>query len=234
MDLHTIQIIHYVALAVMMVVYAIRILWFLSFPAGRERQPPTGTGSVNSKAGIIYSWLNVASPKGMESYRTHWFLYLQFVVFHLGVVAAITMSFVIADFSILMNNAAVVLTFRVLIWGACAVGVMRIIRRFTDKYVRAISSPDDYFSVILLTVWFGVAAAAAPFGVPSLQAEGSTLLIIYFAVQTFFLLYVPFSKISHYLYYPFTRYYLGKSLGRRGVFPLKHTAGQPTTAGADR
>jgi hypothetical protein len=30
---------------------------------------------------------------------------------------------------------------------------------------------------------------------------------------------VPFSKISHYLYYPFTRYWLGRSLGHRGSMP---------------
>jgi hypothetical protein len=41
---------------------------------------------------------------------------------------------------------------------------------------------------------------------------------------------VPFSKISHYLYYPFTRYYLGKSLGYRGVYPIHHDGGQPTPA----
>ena len=32
---------------------------------------------------------------------------------------------------------------------------------------------------------------------------------------------VPFSKIGHYLYYPITRYYLGRSLGYRGVFPIQ-------------
>jgi hypothetical protein len=36
--------------------------------------------------------------------------------------------------------------------------------------------------------------------------------------------YVPFSKISHYLYYPFTRYYFGKSMGYRGVYPLKRSS----------
>ena len=46
MSLHTIQVIHYIALGVMMAVYVVRILWFLKFPAGKERQPPTGTGSV--------------------------------------------------------------------------------------------------------------------------------------------------------------------------------------------
>lgn len=224
MSLHTIQLIHYAALVVMIVVYIIRIRWFLKFPAGAERQAPTGTGSVVNRRGIWYSWLNVANPRGMESYRKHWILYIQFILFHLGVVAAITMSFVIADFSSLMKSAAVVTAFSILLWGACGVGVIRIVRRVGDKHMRAISSPDDYFSLFLLTVWFGLAALAAPFGPPAKQAGGEGLLIAYYAIQTFFLLYVPFSKISHYLYYPFTRYYLGKSLGRRGVYPMERGA----------
>ena len=40
-------------------------------------------------------------------------------------------------------------------------------------------------------------------------------------LTAFFLFYVPFSKISHYIFYPFTRWYLGKTLGHRGVYPLK-------------
>ena len=59
-------------------------------------------------------------------------------------------------------------------------------------------------------------------------------MLAYFFLTAFFLIYVPFSKISHYLYYPFTRYYLGKSLGRRGVFPMKRAADQTAAAGADR
>jgi len=219
MNLHTIQMIHYAALVVMTVVYVFRLTWFFRFPAGKERQPPTGVGSVVNRRGILYSWFIVANPTGMESYRKHWFVYAQFVVFHIGVVAAITMSFVIADVPALMDSAAVVTFFSVTIWCACGVGVLRIIRRVGSRYLRAISSPDDYFSVVLLTIWFAVAASAAPYGPAAKQAAGESMLITYYAVQTFFLLYVPFSKISHYLYYPFTRYYLGKSLGRRGVYP---------------
>ena len=44
MDLHTIQVIHYIALGVMVAVYTVRVLWFLRFPAGKERRAPTGTG----------------------------------------------------------------------------------------------------------------------------------------------------------------------------------------------
>jgi nitrate reductase gamma subunit len=221
MSLHTIQMIHYAALAVMSIVYALRIMWFLKFPAGKERQAPTGTGSVNPRRSILYSWFIVANPTGMESYRRHWILYVQFIVFHVAVVAAIVMSFIVADFAGLMNSQGLTLLFQILLWGGFAVGVMRGIRRVGSKYMRAISSPDDYFSLFLLTVWFAMAALAAPYGAPEMQAAGNTILILYYSVQTFFLLYVPFSKISHYLYYPFTRYYLGKSLGRRGVWPLK-------------
>ena len=45
--------------------------------------------------------------------------------------------------------------------------------------------------------------------------------LAYFFLTAFFLVYVPFSKISHYLYYPFARWYLGRTLGHRGVMPLK-------------
>jgi hypothetical protein len=50
---------------------------------------------------------------------------------------------------------------------------------------------------------------------------GQWHLITYFILTAFFLVYVPFSKISHYLYYPFTRYYLGKTMGHRGIYPMR-------------
>ena len=63
--------------------------------------------------------------------------------------------------------------------------------------------------------------AFAFFAVPNSTAGGEWHLLVYFWMTAFFLVYVPFSKISHYLYYPFTRYYLGKTMGHRGVYPLK-------------
>ena len=83
--------------------------------------------------------------------------------------------------------------------------------------MRAISSPDDHFSLWLLTVWFFFAFLAAP----NSTANGEWHLIMFFLLTAFFLIYVPFSKISHYLYYPFTRFWFGKSMGYRGVYPLK-------------
>jgi hypothetical protein len=47
------------------------------------------------------------------------------------------------------------------------------------------------------------------------------MLIAFFGLTAFFLVYVPFSKISHYVYWPFIRYYVGKHLGHRGAYPTK-------------
>lgn len=211
---HTLQ---EVALLIMATVYTLRLIWLMRFKAGKERQAPTGIGSVKPNKSIIYSWLNIGMPGSMESSRTKKFLYAQFVVFHLGVVAAIGLSFIIPYAPGLLESAAMVLILQAMIGAAFLVGLIRIVRRVGNKHMRAISTPDDYFSLFLLTVWFGFAF----FAVPNNWQDGEGVLLTYFLLTAFFLIYVPFSKISHYLYYPFTRYYLGKTLGRRGVYPMR-------------
>jgi hypothetical protein len=79
------------------------------------------------------------------------------------------------------------------------------------------SSPNDYCSLILLIVWLAFSFFAAP----NRPEDNKGALLGYFSLTAFFLVYVPFSKISHYLYYPFSRWYLGKTLGHRGVYPVK-------------
>ena len=204
-----------VALVFMALVYTTRIIWFLRFKAGGERQAPTGSPNTTPAKGILYSWGNVAMPWAMESTRTKKFMYAQFVIFHLGVTAAIALSFIIPYAKNLLEIPLVVPVLQGLIGAAFVVGIMRIIRRVASPYMRAISSPDDYFSLVLLTVWFLSAVIAAP----NDDSGGEWHLLSFFILTAFFLIYVPFSKISHYLYYPFTRYYFGKTMGHRGVVP---------------
>ena len=211
---HTLQ---ELALGFMALVYVTRIAWFLRFRAGGDRQAPAGTPGTGRAPGILYSWGIVAMPWAMESTRRHRWLYGQFVVFHLAVVAAIALSFGIPYAPGGLEHPAMVVAFQAAIGAGFLVGLMRIVRRFGDRYMRAISSPDDYFSLVLLTVWFAFGALAAP----NDPSRGEGVLLAFFLLTAFFLIYVPFSKISHYLYYPFTRYYLGRTLGHRGVFPLR-------------
>jgi nitrate reductase gamma subunit len=209
-----------IALAIMAIVYIIRLSWLLRFKAGKERQPATGLAGTNITRGILYSWANIAMPWAMESTRTKFLIYAQFVIFHLGVAAAIGLSFIIPYAPFMLENQTIVLALQIIIGAACLMGVLRIIRRVGDKYMRAISSPDDYFSLLLLTVWFFFATLSVPHN----YANGEGIILTYFIMTAFFLIYVPFSKISHYLYYPFTRYYFGKTMGYRGTYPVKHVA----------
>ena len=211
---HTLQ---EIALTFMALVYLARLVWLLRFTAAKERQAPTGRKGTTPTKGFIYSWANIVMPWAMESTRTKRFLYLQFIVFHLGVTAAIALSFIIPYGPELLRSSTLVVICRVIIGAAFVVGVMRFIRRISNMYMRAISSPDDYFSLMLLTVWF----AFAFMSVPNKTDSGEWHLLAYFILTAFFLVYVPFSKISHYLYYPFTRYYLGKTMGHRGTYPFQ-------------
>lgn len=208
-----------VALTFMGTVYCLRLLWlFTRFKAGKERQPPRFPGGAGTNRGILCSWAMIAMPWAMESYRKRLFLWIQFALFHLAVAAAITLSFVIPyGPGLLERHPWLTTLFQVPIAAGFLMGVVRLVRRIGSRYMRAISSPDDYFSIVLLVVWLAFGFLAAPN-----DYKGSEFpLLAFFILTAFFLVYVPFSKISHYLYYPFTRYYLGKSFGRRGVYPLR-------------
>jgi nitrate reductase gamma subunit len=206
-----------VALVIMAVVYTARLIWLFRFKPTGDRQARSGRMNTNAAKGAAYSIFNVAMPWAMESTRKNFFFWIQFVVFHIGVTIAIAVSFIIPYLPWLLELPLVVPMFQTIIAGAFLVGCYRILRRIFNPYMRALSSPDDYFSLILLTVWFYFAF----FAVPNNITNGEGLMLAYFLTTAFFLIYVPFSKISHYLYYPFMRYWLGRTLGYRGVFPIE-------------
>ncbi|RJP72819.1 MAG: hypothetical protein C4532_05370 [Candidatus Abyssobacteria bacterium SURF_17] len=210
-----------IALSFMALVYIFKVKWILSFKAGKERQAPTGNPRTTAQKGAVYSLFNIFMPWSMPSTRQHPFFYLQFGIFHVAVGTSIAMSIIIPYFPQLIANEAVIFALQVLFGLGCVIGLGRFIRRTVSPYIRAISTPDDYFSVALLTVWLAFAFMAAP----NNRAETEFWLLGYFFLTAFFLFYVPFSKISHYIFYPFTRWYLGKTLGRRGVYPLPLNAG---------
>ncbi len=209
--------VQYAALAFMALVYTVRIIWILKFTAPAESTPARGSHS----AGISHAMMNIAMPWQLESYRRKPLRYVEFVVFHVAVAVAIAASIIrpetditLGAHSSLWNDYPII---GLVCAGICAAavvaGVLRLIRRISRPEMRIISSPDDYFSMILLNCWL----AAGVFGLQAAAPVWAT--VAFFVLTTFFLVYVPFSKISHYLYYPFNKWYIGKHLGHRGVYP---------------
>lgn len=203
------------ALAFMVLVYILRILWILRFRAVRERTFPAGRANT---AGFL-SLANVARPWAMESTRKNPGFYTQFVVFHVGIAAAIVATFIIPYVPHLFELQAVVNVFRFLIAASFLTGLVRLYRRISRSSLRLVSTPDDYFSLILLIFYLAVAFLA----VPNDYRVKEWPLVMFFGLTVVLLIYVPFSKIGHYLYYPFARFILGQTMGHRGVAASKRS-----------
>ena len=172
---HTLQ---EIALVFMAIVYALRVRWLLKFKAGKERQLKTGSPDTSRRKGILYSWANIMMPWAMESTRTKMFIYIQFALFHIGVVAAIGLSFIIPYAPSVLAIPYMVTIIQVFTGLACLIGISRMIRRVSGKHMRAISTPDDYFSLILLTVWFFFTTLSVP-------NNGGWIQMTYFIMTAF-------------------------------------------------
>ena len=60
--LHTAEVVHWITLCVMGIVYTTRVWWLMNFKAGKDRSPPGGGGRTSAKRGAYYSLANVAMP----------------------------------------------------------------------------------------------------------------------------------------------------------------------------
>jgi len=220
--LHTAEVVHWAALIVMTCVYTARLVWLFRFKAGGDRSAPANQDNTNRQKGAIYSMANVVMPWSMESTRQGFVFYLSFVLFHLGITAGFALAFT-STFELTRN----ILVIPVVSWvmaavliAGFAVSIYRVLRRLFRPLMRLISTPDDYFSLFMLTTWLGLGVATQFHIMGRAGFSSETILVAYLYLTSFFLIYVPFSKISHYLYYPFTRLWLGRALGHRGSMPV--------------
>ncbi len=202
--------VQYVCLAFMATMYAIKVRQLLKKPFPPEKAELKG----DRVAGAIYSLANVLRPWEMESTRKHYYFYIEFMIFHIGVALTIGSTFFIPLTPWIMTP--VVSTVIMVSMGlAFLIGLRRIYRRVTVPEIRIISSPDDYFAIILMTIFFAVGMGAMWNWING--RPESEWMWVFFLMTTFFLLYVPFSKISHYVLYPFGRINFGMIFGGRGV-----------------
>ena len=215
--LATAEMIHWYALGFMGLVYTIRLFWILSFKAGRDRQAPGESHGNTTLYPAVYSIANVAMPWVMESTRQNFAFWLNFALFHICAFSGIFFAIISSAYRPLVEIKVIGFYFVAIFAVGLVVGIYRVARRITSPVLRLVSSPDDYFAMMTLTVWFalGVPASLHMLG----MVANVNFMVAFLIVTSFFLIYVPFSKISHYLYYPFTRYYIGKTLGHRGSMP---------------
>ncbi len=199
------QLTHEIGTAVLVLLYALRLVILLR---RRRAQDIAGNAKGEIWRGVVDAFVTIVAPWKMESTRKRWTRYVEFIVFHLGVFANILLSFVIAYAPQVLTAPVRGVAFA-LIAAAVIAGSLRLYRRARRPEMRIISSPDDYIALALVLLFLAT-------GLPALLGWEPGL-IAYFIIAAFFLVYEPFSKVRHYVYYPFARYFYGAAFGRRGV-----------------
>jgi len=167
----------------------------------------------NPKMGVLQSYGSIFMPWSMESSRKHGWRWLFFGLYHIGALVAIVNTFTM-PFAPQFMTSKVSMLFAILIAPSVLVGLIKLIQRITKPELRHISTFDDYFSLITLEFFLF-------FGVMALTLNTPFWRTWYFIITAFFLFYVPFSKISHYIYFFFAHVLTGWRYGYRGIVPQK-------------
>ncbi|MFC2038464.1 hypothetical protein ACFLUG_01675 [Chloroflexota bacterium] len=202
-----------IALSWMAVMYIIKSIQLSRLPMSRERGPQQG----NPSAGVLTVYSRMFIPWSMESSKKHFWRWFEFGLYHIGAFIAILNTFT-TPFAPSMMTVPVRILFAVLIAPAFLLGIIKLVRRFTDKALRMVSNVDDYFSVVTLELFFLSGVLALLLNTPLWNTT-------YFLIAAFFLFYVPFSKISHYIYFFFAGVITGSRYGWRGVAPQARRSG---------
>ena len=155
---------------------------------------------------VLFAFTLGMAPWEKESTRIHWIAYLRGIFFHIGIFMA---------FGLLLASPWLSLIPKWIIWLAAVAtglgaifGFAGIFMRLNGPNERALSLPDDYFSVFLTSLFIMLAFVTLvwPVALPA------------FYVMTGLIgAYIPISKIRHCVYFFYSKFFFGMSFGRRGV-----------------
>ena len=199
------QLIHEIGTVILVLLYLVRLAVLLRRRSARNlASNPKG----EIRRGTVDAFLTIIAPWRMESTQKHWARYAEFAIFHLGVFLCIALSFVIAYAPDVLSPPVRSVLF-VLLAASFVAGGLRLIRRARLPEMRVISSPDDYVALVMVLLFLFTGLLTLVGWRPGMVA--------YFIIAALFLVYEPFSKIRHYIYYPFARCFYGAAFGRRGV-----------------
>ena len=196
-----------IALAWLAVMYAIKAFQLSHLNMPWEKAPAKGS----PVSGVFHSYAAIFLPWSMESSKKHFWRWVEFGAYHVGAGIAILNTFT-TPFAPGMMTGPVRLVFAILIAPAVFLSVVKLARRLARPEMRLISTPDDYFSLVSVGAYLLSAIVA-------LLVDSTVARVVYFFITAAFLFYVPFSKISHYVYFLFAGMATGSRYGRRGVRP---------------
>jgi hypothetical protein len=151
------------------------------------------------------------APWAKESARRHWVAYIRGIILHVGVFLAA--AFLIASPWLAQMVWPLRLSLATLFAIGALLGLAGFWIRLADPTMRLLSTPDDYFSLALVTLFLASAAMAV---------VGPDFLPAFWATSGITLAYAPFGKIKHFIFFIYERVIIGLFFGRRGVLEWTH------------
>lgn len=229
-------IFHWLLIAALVFCFVSCLRWFLKL----IKQPKDYADPKGSVAdGVTFSCTKAMLPTHKESAYLHLPTYIAGIIYHIGTFTSIILLLLQLIFTnfmlpytgncemgdgtscfIFSSNWTFVVYLRLFFAVALAVsslcGVAILIKRFTNKELKALSNIDDYLSNIFVTLFqmFSAIVMVAPYSTwtqPALFIMGTILFI-----------YMPLGKLRHVIYFLSARYQLGAFYGKRGVWSMKN------------
>jgi nitrate reductase gamma subunit len=198
------QMIAAAALVFSLAAFAWRLRIFNRLAAPADRSPARG----DVGQGVLYAYTLGMAPWSKESTRRHWASYLRGVAFHLGIFLCLVVLVLSPWVPRLPVIARLVLA--VLATLAAVFGLIGFAARAVDANLKALSTPDDLFAVLMVSLF--LASGALWLAMPAMQP-------VFYMTAAAMLVYAPFGKIRHCIYFAYARLFFGRYTGRRGVLP---------------
>jgi nitrate reductase gamma subunit len=198
------QIFAFVAFVFTLVAFAYRLRIFNALARPVDRTPP----KADPGRGVRYAFTLGLAPWAKESTRRHWVAYLRGIGFHVMIFLGLGLFLLspwLEAFSVTLRYALAIFV------GLGAVlGLAGFVARWVEPNLKALSTPDDYFAVLVVTVFLSALA---------ISLVDLARLPLFYVASAVMLIYVPLGKIRHCLYFAYSRLFFGKMFGRRGVLP---------------
>jgi hypothetical protein len=193
------------------VIFIIGVLYVLIAAQRRPYQSELAPVKSSPALGVVYAFTLGMAPWAKESARRHWVAYIRGIIIHVGIFVAA--AFLIASPWLAQMILPLRISLAALFGIGAVLGLAGFWIRLADPTMRLLSTPDDYFSLALVTLFLASGAASA---------ISTSFLPAFWAVSGVTLAYAPFGKIKHFIYFTYERVFIGLFFGRRGVLEWTH------------
>lgn len=182
------------------------IIKTFSFGKNKLNSSPSG----DWRKGVFFAFGRGMVPWEKDSAKKHLLTYGAGIIYHTGIFAAFLYLFLVL-FSVeavpFLKNILVVLTASAFI---CGIGLL--LKRIVYKYMRTLSTPDDFISNILVDIFLLVSF---------FHALGLPVQILFYSSAILIFIYIPLGKIRHCFFFFYSRILFGSFFGRRGIYPRR-------------